>query len=97
MPANRKHHRSRLILGYYCRLIYDRDCECYLISCDKFPNLLEDGPDSRTATIRMRCAMKKQIRETEAMGKNLPPVDDPDWKHILRSAGYISKRQKNFL
>lgn len=85
-----KNYSNRLILGYYCRLIYDGDSECYLISCDKFPGLLEDGMNSKSAIIRMRCTMGKKIKKIKAMGEQVPPMDNPDWEHVLRFTGHFT-------
>lgn len=73
----------RMILGYNCRLVFDPDGECYLISCQKFPELLEDGRDSKEATNRMKCAIRNKISELKKNKEEIPPMDDPDWIKAL--------------
>lgn len=88
-----KDYSTRLVLGYDCRLQYDRDSECYLIWPVKFPELLEDGIDSKTATVRMRCTLAKHIRKMKAMGKEIPPMDNPDWEKVLAFTGHFPESE----
>ncbi|MGN0414478.1 MAG: hypothetical protein ACI4FX_03175 [Agathobacter sp.] len=88
-------YRIRIILGYRCRLEFDSDSECYLITCDKFPGVLEDGMDAKQATIRMRCNLKRVIREMKKEGRKIPPLDEPEWQKTLEFTGHFANQEKN--
>ena len=91
MSRRNNSYRTRIILGYRCRLEFDPDSECFLITCDKFPKILEDGMDAKQATNRMRCGIKRAIREMKSEGKKVPPLDDPDWQKTLEFTGHFKK------
>lgn len=82
---NKQHYIKRLIYGYNCRLVYDKESECYLITADKFPNLLEDGITKGDATRRMKEAIRKELEFLKQEHSNIPEEDEPDWAHIMES------------
>lgn len=93
MKRKKFEYRTRIILGYKCRLVFDINSECYLITCDKFPRLMEDGMDAKQATIRMRCNIARHIRKLQQQKKEIPPVDDPEWERTLQFTGHFDKEE----
>ena len=80
---SKQHYIKRLIYGYNCRLVYDPESECYLITADKFPKLLEDGMTKGDATRRMKEAIRKELEILKQEDCDIPEVDEPDWAHIM--------------
>lgn len=78
---------KRLIYGYNCRLVYDYNSECYIITADKFPSLLEDGRDRGEATRRMKEKIATELKRLKENHLPIPEVDEPEWEHIMKKLG----------
>lgn len=82
---SKQHYIKRLIYGYNCRLEYDPESECYLITAEKFPKLLEDGMTKGDATRRMKEAIRNELDLLKQEHSDIPEVDNPDWAHIMEN------------
>lgn len=78
---------KRLIYGYNCRLAYDNDSECYIITSEKFPSLLEDGRDRGEATRRMKEKIAAELKRRKEKHLPIPEVDEPEWEKIMKKLG----------
>lgn len=94
MGKTKAYSMKRIISGYRCRISYDSDSECYLITADRFPGLIEDGMDRVEATYRMKKAIRTTVDKLRAEGQDVPPLDDPDWKRTVASYSYMKKQNK---
>lgn len=83
MKKHGTYRMKRIISGYRCRLWYEHEYECYLITADRFPGLVEDGRNKREATFHMKMAIHSAIKKLKDNGKTVPPVDDTEWKNTV--------------